>query len=144
MLFFDHSVGDWHDRLAFGRYKHVSCFGYVPGSDVWMFVEPAYEGTRLEVVPDGPGAQAVIERLFGIADGMMVEASKDKPPIWYCALGWCVPHVARVIGRGFGALRPDALWSALEPYALETFHREAAENQAGSGAGGPAAARQAG
>lgn len=130
----------WFDRWFPGRYRHVSAFGYCDVPKAWVFVEPAIGGTRVMVELDGPRAQALIEQWMAGSDVLVVDKGPDRPPLWTMLLGWCVPAVARIIGRGHGALRPDALWRHLLPYAVEVFAHEDERAQAGPGPGGAAAA----
>lgn len=95
--------------IAFGKYKHVRAFGYVPFLHVWVFFDPCWRnGIRIAVAADGVAANAMIGEWVEGADIIRIaqcESARGMP-----ILGWCVPSVRRLIGIRSRALRPDTLY----------------------------------
>lgn len=94
--------------LAFGRYKHVTCFGQVRGLNCWVFFDPGLDRLQLTIVPD-EAADAVIARAM---DGAKV--IRFTPPVYPPKHTWrpvmvCTSIVARLADVRSCALRPDRL-----------------------------------
>jgi hypothetical protein len=95
------------DRLSFGRYKHVSCFGPVPAVGGWLFYDFGKSAAAIAVVPDRRA-----DDLMGLAcDRALVV--RWAPPL--VVTGWrlkpaflCTSAVAHLTGVPSCALRPDA------------------------------------
>ncbi|UXS96691.1 hypothetical protein [Agrobacterium tumefaciens] len=115
----------WLHWLAFGRFKHVSCFAWVDSAQRWVFFDPALERSWLRLVPDDmagmePAHEQDIKANYYGGDighyskiGVVVKIDTQivdiiKPNIGF-ARG-CVREVARLIGIRTRAMRPDALF----------------------------------
>lgn len=109
VLVFQRSTKVWWVRwLAWGRYKHVAAYAYLPGFKAWLIYDVSMVRTAIIVVPDGDEALGYLYELTRDADLMAFRrlSAPLRPPV----LGWCVPSIARLIGLSGGALRPDTLW----------------------------------
>lgn len=110
MLVFDRvAPTPFLDFVAFGRYKHVRAFGYVPFLHVWIFFDPHWTANDLFVAADGSPATDLMQNWIINSDVMRfrrLECNRPGPPL----AGWCVPAIKRLIGLRSSALRPDSLW----------------------------------
>jgi hypothetical protein len=113
MVVFDRSSTKWWiDRLAWGKWKHVSAIGYFADARVWAEVHPTLAGLSLRVWPRDGGPEAVLSHLTGAGRGVLhVRPGRGRMAPWRS--WWCVPLVAGLVGLRSGALRPDALWRDL-------------------------------
>lgn len=94
------------DRLSFGTYKHVSCFGPVPAVGGWLFYDFGANAASVAVLPDAR-ANPMIDRM---TEGARVV--RWVPPV--AVSGWrlkpaflCTTAVAHLTGVPSCALRPD-------------------------------------
>ncbi len=93
--------------LAFGRYKHVRAFGYVPLVKFWIFYDVKLDGTDIVLASDHI-AQGMIHEWM--QDGCIIEMPAKGNSRILLRLGfWCVPAIKHLIGLRSGALRPDRL-----------------------------------
>lgn len=109
VLVFQRSSKIWWVRwLAFGKYKHVAAYAYLPGFKAWQIYSVSTERASLVVVPDGDEADGWLYELTRDADLMAFRrlGARTRIPVF----GWCVPAIKHLIGLSSGALRPDALW----------------------------------
>lgn len=100
----------WIDWLACGRFKHVSCFGFVERAQTWVFFDFQLDRSRLYVVGNHEadiliGAYSTGKTVVRMATPLIPDYSKN----WTTGL-WCVPAVAHILGLKTCALRPDALF----------------------------------
>ncbi len=98
----------WAGWLAFGRYKHVRAYAYVPFLHVWIFYDVHLRGVDLFVAADGQPALNVIRVWTQNADLLIVP--RETSPQVSVTFGFCVPAMKRLLGIRCGALRPDALY----------------------------------
>lgn len=96
----------WVRFLTFGHWKHVACFGYVPGADVWVFFEPGLNAIALRVVPDGAADGEISEMIDGATvvklTVPLVRSRRRWRPLFLCTVA-----VAQLTGARSCALRPD-------------------------------------
>lgn len=102
----------WVRLLAWGKYKHVAAYAYLPGFKAWLIYDVNMVRTSIVVVPDGDEALGYLYDLTRDADLMAIKRGSGvhrfgRPGIW-CM--WCVPAIAHLIGLRSGALRPDRLF----------------------------------
>lgn len=100
----------WVGRLAWGRFKHVSAFGYVKGSDTWVFYDHFSDRGRVFSVPD-----FIADKVFPkFVDGNVVlkieRPLRQSHPFHFRPGLWCVPMVAHLVGIRSWAFRPDAFY----------------------------------
>lgn len=95
--------------LAFGRYKHVRAFAYVPFLHVWVFYDVHLSGTDIFIAADGEPAQRLIAQWIVKADLVRMRRlpGDRKASLFF---GFCVPAIKRLIGLRCVSLRPDALY----------------------------------
>lgn len=145
VVFTEESDKWWIRWLARGRFKHVSCFGYVERAYSWVFYDFYLDRARISVVNDHE-ANALIGHysssgtVVRMARPIGREAEVNLRSGW-----WCVPAVAHIIGLKSCALRPDALFRQClanggeiigERHESENARRPGTEAAAGSrGAG---------
>lgn len=98
----------WASWLAFGRYKHVRAYAYVPFLHVWVFYDVHLTGTEIIMTADGEAARRQIAAWIVKADliRMQRRAGKLGPPLF----GFCVPAIKRLLGLRCVVWRPDALY----------------------------------
>lgn len=99
----------WAGWLAFGRYKHVRAYAYVPFLHVWIFYDVHLRGTDLFLAADGAPAQDVIRVWTRDAD-LISMRSVSRETIKTPFLGFCVPAMKSLLGIRSSALRPDTLY----------------------------------
>lgn len=95
--------------LAWGFYKHVSCFGYVQGANAWLFFDPGLFDIAVTLVPDGDVAEIAIRNT--IERATVVKLTAPLVPLqraWWPVLV-CTVMIARLVGARSCALRPDRL-----------------------------------
>lgn len=127
IVFHEEPNRHWFRRLAVGRFRHVSCFGWVPSADRWIFFDPSLERACIRLVPDEV-AFAEPLHVFDLKAGyfggdigklqrlgpiVKVDARADRafvPNI--LPVRRCVRDVARVIGVNTWAISPDAFFLA--------------------------------
>lgn len=98
----------WVQRLP-GRFKHVACFGLVPGQGVWLFVEPTLTRCDLAAVPDRVADRYMEHVTFDAVVVRYVPPPVPRRRWWWPGL-FCTGAVAAVVGLRSGALRPDRLF----------------------------------
>src|SRR5712675_159793 len=69
----------WFEFIAFGRFKHVSAFAYLPGLQGWVIHDWQYHGMRVAVLPHSDEACLLIRRMFG-PDTEWVEVRRRPGP----------------------------------------------------------------
>lgn len=99
----------WVKWLSWGRYQHVSAFGQVKKTGVWLFYEVMTGRTEVMAVPDDKA-----DPLLGLyaSKGCIVRMMAPIPADDRLKLKpgfWCVPAIAHLLGLKTCALRPDAL-----------------------------------
>lgn len=106
VCFYRWSPYRWIRRLALGRRKHVSAFGFVEAAQCWVFVEVTLGDTQISVVPDHLSQGLMARFMFGadVVKMKPLDRATVKPGYW------CVPVVAHILGLPGCALRPDALF----------------------------------
>lgn len=110
--------------IAFGRYKHVCAYGYVPFLHVWVFFDPHWEGNRISIAADGPAAEKMIEAWIVDADLVLIEQRPFKP-VWCPPIfGWCAPTISRLIGLPGSALRATTLFRTCLEHGGRLFEIE--------------------
>jgi len=101
----------WIGALAWGRYKHVRAYGYVPFLHVWVFVDATFAGLEVILAAKGPAANAMIATWAAGCDLVVMRRQVHaNRSVFTAASGWCVPAMKRLIGLRSRALRPDALF----------------------------------
>lgn len=98
--------------IAFGRFKHVSAFAWVPELSIWLFYDVGFRRTRLFAVPDGATAQGMVGALARGNCIVTVDVREDALP-WMRGGLFCTTAIKHLIGSGSGALRPDRLYRHL-------------------------------
>lgn len=98
-------LADW---FAFGRYRHVSCFGKVAGAGAWVFYDFGAVNMAITVVPDGRANPYIDATVTG---NLVV---RWVPPVpgrrWRLKPAFlCTTAVAHLAGVPSCALRPDGL-----------------------------------
>ena len=96
--------------LSFGRFKHVSAFGYYAGFKGWLVVDPHFTRLRLSMIPHEKHG-LLIKYMDGCTvvkiepkNGFNLAARPGVPGIF------CVPAIKYLIGLSCVAVRPDALY----------------------------------
>lgn len=125
IVFHEVTSRPWLRWLACGRFKHVSCFGWVDSAQRWVFFDPALERTWLRLVPDDVASEEPAH-VFDIKAGyyggdlghyanlgqvVALDIQLDNVMRPNIGIGWgCVRDVARVVGIRTRAIRPDAFF----------------------------------
>lgn len=100
----------WVQRFIPGPWKHVNCFGHVPGQNLWLFYNFAFDGGEVAVIPDNQ-ARMRDAQMAPFIDGARV--LEYHPPAvrqrnWQ-PIATCVSEVASLIGTRSRALRAGVL-----------------------------------
>lgn len=111
LLVFNHKAETWWSRLAAcGRLKHVRAFGYVAGSDAYVFFDPQFEGMSIQIAR-GDGARRLMVEWCQEADVLRWDRRATPGHRFRCWMPLlCTTAIAHLIGLPFTALRPDALY----------------------------------
>lgn len=125
VVFHDKTPRWWLRWLSFGKFKHVSCFGWVENADRWVFFDPALERTWLRLVSDDDACREPLHE-FDIKagyyggdighytnQGVVLKIAVQVDDIRKANIGigrGCVRDVARLIGLRTRAIRPDAFF----------------------------------
>lgn len=97
--------------IAFGKFKHVSAFAYVPGVRAWLVFDVQYRNIRTVILPDSVAGNAVLAALTVDSEIVQVRRRGGRHQILLRLLPWsCVPAICHLLGLPGGALRPDALY----------------------------------
>jgi hypothetical protein len=121
----------WVSRLAWGRFKHVSCFGFVPRAQSWVFFDYHLDRSRIFIVGDHEADIMIGEYSTGKTVVRMAKPIGQELNINMAAGAWCVPAVAHIIGVRTCALRPDALFRQCLANGGEIIGPEGRENEEG-------------
>ena len=97
------------EKMAFGRYKHVSCFGPVPAVAGWLFFDFGVHGAFVNVVPDYAANAAIGAAVAGAVTVVRWTSPPDyESPEWHLKPVFvCTTAVAHLTGVPSCALRPD-------------------------------------
>ncbi|TBY41599.1 hypothetical protein [Rhizobium leguminosarum] len=125
----------WSDRrwirwLALGRFKHVSCFGFVERAQTWAFFDFHLDRSRIFVVGDHEADKLIGHYSTGKTVVRMAKPIGRELDVNISFGGWCVPAVAHIIGIRTSALRPDALFRQCLANGGEIIRPEEHENEA--------------
>jgi len=102
----------WVRLLARGRFQHVSAFGWVPDTRLWLFYDVGLYRTQVYALPDGPLAHERIEALHRDA-AVVAFTPRGERSRWVRLGFWCCPAIAHLIGLRAFPLRPDAMFRAV-------------------------------
>lgn len=137
VCFFRTSPAWWVRTFIPGRWKHVGCFGKIPGQNAWVFFNFAFDGAELAVVPDNQ------RTLLNEAMGNFLENARvlEYQPPAERRRGWqpiatCVSEVASMIGTPSRALHAGRLMRDLlaeKARIVQEPDESAAGEEAGSG-----------
>lgn len=106
--------------LAFGRYKHVRAYAYLPGLKAWLFYDVHLRGTTLAVMPDDAQALAVI--CEWMTDSDLIRIRKSGSSTFFGRFGfWCVPAMAHLTAVRCPIPTPDAFYRACLRQGAQRF-----------------------
>lgn len=97
----------WVELLVPGKFKHVLAFGFVPASDAWVVINPCFDRTEVEVIPNNENFEAFLLDLFDrqhVLVSVPAGLNSRLPAFGY----WCTSMCAHLAGLPRSALRPDA------------------------------------
>lgn len=130
IVFHAHSPKRWIRWLAMGRFKHVSCFGFVERAQSWVFFEFHLDRTRIMVVGDHEADIMIGEFIHGNTVVRLAKPLGQELNINMTAGAWCVPAVAHIVGVKSCALRPDAFFRQCLAKGGELLFGEGVGNEA--------------
>lgn len=107
LVFHRSAAARWVERLACGRYKHVSAFAWVRELRVWVIYDVKLSGSPILLLPD---SQAALDRLAEHTCGADLMRMPRRAGGGFAFGFFCVPAIKHLVGLRGGALRPDALW----------------------------------
>lgn len=99
---FHRSKGEW---WALGGYRHVSCFGYSPGANCWVHVNPDHRKQNTVLIPNTEYMDMAIAGLSQIGSVVRVPANRPERNGLF-RLMTCVSVVSHTIGHRHRALTP--------------------------------------
>lgn len=91
--------------LAFGEFKHVSAFGYLPGVKMWLVYDVQWSATRTMLM----SKQSIIEWTAG-CEILRIARLGERMSLWSRLGLYCVSAVKHLIGLGCVAATPDQLY----------------------------------
>lgn len=100
----------WIRWLARGKFKHVSCFGFVERAQSWVFFDFHLDRSRIFVVGDHEANALIGEYSTGKTVVRLAKPLGQELNINMAAGAWCVPAVAHIVGIKTCTLRPDAFF----------------------------------
>lgn len=110
LVFQDRAQTWWLNVLPFGRFKHVTAYGWVPDQRMWVFYDVSIGNTRIAILPAGTvAAHDEIERLSATGVTLAIKP-RGKTRRWLRLGFWCVPAMAHLVGLGGCAVRPDGFF----------------------------------
>lgn len=128
----------WVRLLAFGEYKHVRAFAFVPECDTYIFYDVA-RGRTAMFAARGAGARALMLEWTENADVLAMAPLGDlhRLPLMFL----CTTAIRHLLGLPGGALRPDRLFQDCLAHGAEIVHGTVrqASTAAGHTAARPAA-----
>ncbi|MBX5001878.1 hypothetical protein HJB72_28560 [Rhizobium lentis] len=130
VVFDPSSTRRWIRWLAWGRFKHVACFGFIPRAQTWAFFDLHLDRSRIFVVGDHEADKLIGHYSTGKTVVRMAKPLGRELDINLCVGGWCVPAVAHIIGLRTSALRPDALFRQCIANGGEIIRPDESENEA--------------
>lgn len=96
----------WPARLVtWGKWKHVACYGFVPGQRLWLMYEYTFRSIAICVGPEN-GSNDLLNAMDRDALVVMFRARRS-PRRWWSPIATCTTNVASIIGSESRALRPD-------------------------------------
>lgn len=101
----------WVRWLARGRFQHVSAFGWVPATRLWIFYDVGLFRTQIYALPAGDDANAAVDALHENAVVVSFCPRGDRPR-WVRLGFWCVPATSHLVGLKATVFRPDAMFRA--------------------------------
>lgn len=110
VAFWPESTRWWANWLSFGRFRHVSAFGWVSQAQCWLFFEVMSNRTEIRAVPAAFERHALAPILDHCTVLKMPALDRGDLRVKLKPGFWCVPAVAHLIGLRSCALRPDALF----------------------------------
>ena len=119
----------WIRWLAWGRYKHVACFGFISRAQTWVFYDFHLDRSRIFVVGDHEADILIGHYSTGKTVVRMAKPLGREFEVNLALGGWCVPAVAHIVGLRTCALRPDALFRQCLANGGEIMGREEHGNE---------------
>ena len=114
VVFHREASSRWFSFIAFGRFKHVSAFAYLPGLKGWVIHDWQHGGLRVAVLPHSDETCQLIRSMFGPTTEWVQVTRRPGPSSWSgFRLGSCVGAVKHLLGIRCVALRPDGLYRHL-------------------------------
>lgn len=121
VVFHTKANGRFINRLAFGRFKHVSAFAYVPGFRLWLHYDAQWTGMRLRVI----GHDTLKAQIGDLTRDCVLLKMKRRHvamPVSTRFGFYCVTAVKHLIGVRCRCLRPDGLYRRLIAEGAEIVH----------------------
>jgi len=115
----------WVQRLPLGRWKHVNCFGFIPGQKTWVFYDYALDGSQIAVVPDSQPSWVDAHMQHFMRDARVLEYATpaDGRGFWQ-PIAVCVSEVSAMIGSKSRALRAGRFLRDLLREGATIYQRE--------------------
>lgn len=141
VFFRDSGERSWLDFLTRPGFRHVSAAAWYDRTERWVFVDPAFRATVIQVIEAGPAADAVFGHWVSEAGAVLrVRSRADR---WSVpGLVGCVGQVKALLGLRSRALLPFTLFQHLLARGAEPVEVPRSESigqpiQAGRSARGP-------
>lgn len=91
--------------LMRGRWKHVACYGFIPGQNLWLMYEYTFRGISICVGPE-KGSDQLLNAMDRDALVVSFQARRVPRRRW-APVATCTSNVAQIVGSESRALRPD-------------------------------------
>lgn len=94
--------------IAFGEFKHVSAFAWIPELRIWLTFDAGFSRTRIVALPDTEYSKAILRSLI-TGNAIVTMPVREAAMPWFRLGPFCTTAVKHLIGLRSSALRPDTL-----------------------------------
>lgn len=113
VAFHEKGHGRFVSALAFGRFKHVSAFGYYPGFKGWLYVDPQFGRLRLLMISHEQHKLVLNEIEGATLVRFEVGERAFRASLPSRLFLYCVPVIKYLIGLSCVAITPCGLYRQL-------------------------------
>lgn len=120
LVFFrdDARQGSWWDWFTRPGFRHVSAAAWFDQTQRWVFFDPTFKATTLQIVEAGPDADAIFGKWVGEAGAIVRFCSRAERTTMPGLVG-CVGQIKSLLGIRCGALAPSQLHRHLLAHGAE-------------------------
>lgn len=113
VVFHPRSTSRFLSFIAFGRFKHVSAFGYCPGFRVWIFYDVGWRGTAVNLIEHSDEGQRQLIELTRDCAIIKVAHAGQTPRFSSRLAFYCVNSIKHLLGLRCVAITPTQFYRFL-------------------------------